>query len=378
MALEKSHRTIIALFIVIIVGLAAAVVTSLANINRAAESATWVNETHAILNQTTHTLASLHAAESAVQEYLITGESSAQVAYRQSFDQLGENLSVASALTRAQPDHHTQVVALETAVLQRLGRARMLLEAKSNNDNATISRVLAEDGTRAQIDEISRLAEDIENTHASLLAEQDSIAFLRDQRARTLVIATGVLNVLLLIGAAYLVRDDIRARRRAAVLLTQSNEDLTAKVRERTAELEAANVDLKAENLEGRWKTQAVEHQLRYNQLIVNSVSDLVFVITKLRSISRVNPAVGRLTGLDLPSLLNRPLDDLVRLEQAVDSPLDELNHALEAGQDLRRQAAFLAGRGGEDIPVILNAYPMRDHDKVIGGVVTLQLVSVS
>ena len=48
---------------------------------------------------------------------------------------------------------------------------------------------------------------------------------------------------------AWLVLDDLAARRRAAVVLQESNAQLDARVTERTAELAAANERLTVENL---------------------------------------------------------------------------------------------------------------------------------
>ena len=58
---------------------------------------------------------------------------------------------------------------------------------------------------------------------------------------------------------------------------------------DRTAELASTNATLSTENLERQWANQALEHQLRYNHLIVDSINDLVFVLTKALNISRVN-----------------------------------------------------------------------------------------
>ena len=117
-----------------------------------------------------------------------------------------------------------------------------------------------------------------------------------------------VLDVLLLAVSGWLIRDDIAARRRLAEALEEANRGLSEKVRERTAELEASNKELLAENPSASGPTRLLEHQLRYNHLIVDSINDLVLVLTKALNISRVNPAVALETGMSATDLVGLPL----------------------------------------------------------------------
>ena len=146
-------------------------------------------------------------------------------------------------------------------------------------------------------------------------------------------------------------------------------------MRERTAELASTNDRLTAENLERRWGNQALEHQLRYNDLIVNSLSDLVFVLTKATNVSRVNPAVVHLTGLETSQLINQPLARFVRLASTGgETPLiDPIPRALKEGHDLRDLRGFIEDKRGRKTPVRFTLFPLRDRDKVVGGVVILQ-----
>ena len=173
-------------------------------------------------------------------------------------------------------------------------------------------------------------------------------------------------------------RDDLAARPRPADLLSADNNRLEARVRERTAELHEANLNLKAENLESRWKNQALSHQLRYNHLIIDSISELVIVITKACNISRVNPAVTRAAGLELTALADQPLEQLVQLDSPTDQPalVDPIMDSLRSGRDLRDRPARLFNKHQQAIPVSFSLYPLRENDKVVGGVVTLHLVT--
>ncbi len=157
-----------------------------------------------------------------------------------------------------------------------------------------------------------------------------------------------------------------------------ANQQLDAKVRERTAELACANTQLSADNLEKRWANQALEHQVRYDELIVNSIGDLVFVLTKAMNISRINPAVTRLTGLESRQVINKPVSSIVTLagqHRGPGAPLvDPVAQALREGRDLRDQPAVVEDKRGGKTAVRFTLFPLRDGNKVVGGIAVVQL----
>ena len=156
----------------------------------------------------------------------------------------------------------------------------------------------------------------------------------------------------------------------------KKNRALESEVKQKAQEIGLANEKLILENLERRWINQALEHQARYNQVIIDSMNDLVFVLTKAMNISRINPAVVRRTGFEPRELINSPLSLFVRLsEEALGSKqtlLDPLTQALREGHDLRDQAAVIQNKLGRLTPVRLTLFPLRDRDKVVGGVIIL------
>jgi PAS domain S-box-containing protein len=136
---------------------------------------------------------------------------------------------------------------------------------------------------------------------------------------------------------------------------------------------------LKAQHLERRWASQSLEHQLRYNQLIIDSISELVLVLTKAMNITRVNPACLRATGLTEVELIKAPLGRVVRLAQRAGEPsaakLETLTQALKDGRSVHELPAFVAVKNGQEIAVILTLVPLLDANRVVGGVVTLRVV---
>lgn len=129
---------------------------------------------------------------------------------------------------------------------------------------------------------------------------------------------------------------------------------------------------LKAQHLERRWAGQALEHQLRYNALIVDSMHEMVFVLTKALNISRVNPATIRLSGHEEAALLKSPLTDFILLPEGRDATAQRLKEALAKNEALEQVSASVRHRDGRALAVSLTFVPIRDAGRVVGGVVTL------
>jgi PAS domain S-box-containing protein len=142
----------------------------------------------------------------------------------------------------------------------------------------------------------------------------------------------------------------------------------------------ASNAKLRAENQERQWGNHALEHQLRYNRLIINSITDLVVVLTKMCNVSRVNPAVQQWSGWSATELINRPVLQLVRLQPpgGAGGPAvaDPLGLALRAGREIHGHPAEITAKDGRVAPARLSMYPLRDRDKVVGAVVIIHILT--
>lgn len=375
---DKTINRVLAFFVLISVVLLGVAFEAVRNINRSVATSDWVNHTHAVILETEGLLSSLHAGNSAMRTYVMTGDARDQAACREAFAQLAEHVEVAKALTRGEPAQNLQVVQLEALAGKHTERVREILTARQLANTEAVRTLLAADTGGETIREIQRKVGKLKADEMALLAERDTAAYTQAQTTRWTVWLGVVLDILLLAGAAWLIRDDLNARRHAASVLEKANEQLDAKVRERTTELANANAQLSLDNLERQWANQALEHQLHYNQLIINSISDLVFVLTKATKISRINPAAVRLLGLEPADVVNQPLSRFVLLvnqHRDQSAPMiDPILLALKEGRDLRDQPAILQDRRGRQTPVRFTLFPLRDRDKVVGAVVTLQI----
>lgn len=357
------------LFALVTVVLVAVAVHAVRQLNRTVAASDWVNRTHALINELEGTAAAVQSAEGTLRLYGLTRDSHDLAATRRSHVRLSDHLEVAGALSRDSSVTNETVARLTSLASQRIAFAREIANAPAE----ALPALLAADAAGNTVQEMLRMIERLVTEQMGLLAERDREAYLQAQTTQWTVWSGVVINFLLLLAGAWLIRDDIQARRRAANALTEANAQLETRVQARTAELGAANDRLSLENLERRWANQALEHQLRYNHLIINSITDLVFVITKVANISRINPAVEHHTDWLAKDLVNRSLKEVVRLP----SGDTELHRALNDGRDLRDFPAVLRDQQGRDSPVRFTFYPLRDGNNVVGGVVILTRTSV-
>jgi CHASE3 domain sensor protein len=376
---DKTIRRILVFFLLITAILIVVAVQTARNISRSVASSDWVNHTHAVILEVEALRAALYVGDGAVHTYVLTGDTRDQAACSEALSNVAEHGEIALALTRNEPAQHERILQLEALVDQRAEFYQTVLAARQAGNAEKVRTLLDADAGRTALRDIQRKIELLKNEELALLTERDTASYVQAQATRWTVWAGVTLDVLLLGGVAWLIRDDLAARRRVAAALQEDNARLEARVQERTAELASANARLSTENLERQWANQALEHQLHYHQLIVDSIDDLVFVLTKTLNISRVNPAVVHLTGLEPSALINQPLARVVRLRSAppgADAPLlDPLAQALKDGHDLRDQPAIVEDKRGRQIPVRFTLFPLRDRDKVVGGIVTLQIV---
>ncbi len=368
---DRIIRVAYAGFIVACAVIAFAAAAALRNISQAEASADWVNHTHATIYALDRVVSSVVAGDGAARLFVLTGRSNELVAARGEFGEMADQLDSLNALTRDDAGTAAQVRELAALVQRHAESALALAAGREGKSQVELEKLLQADPGVAVLQEIKRHAARIRAAQFELLDQRDRAAYRQAQTTRWVVGTCVVLDFLLLATLAWLVRDDIAARRRLAATLQEANAVLEARVAERTRDLAATNSRLKAENHERKWAAQSLEHQLRYNQAIVNATGDLVFVVTKTLAITRVNPAVMLRTGWLEENILGRPLGERLAGSEAAEP-------ALRSGRELHDQAGHLTDQQGRKLTGRFTLLPIRDSDKVVGGVVLLRLDSAA
>jgi len=371
---ENIEKRVVGLFflmLLIIIGVAWA---SIQNIERSKDKTDWVNHVHAVILEANIISSYLHAGDASMSQYLLTGDGRDQANYRTAYVAMTEQIEIAIALTRKDPSEEGQqneFQKLKTLIIQHIEFTKNLVQARRLGGVEGARQAALAHPEGESTGDIDRLIASLNSLENGLLVKRDKESVLQAQNTKYVVWTGVIVNFGLLLFASVLIRDDLKARRIAASALEDANAQLEAKVQERTAELVKSNQALKKENLERRWSYQALDHQLRYSQLIVNSINEMVFVISKALNVSRVNPAVTHVTQWEPQDLVSQALDRVLQLPP--DGPTNPIIAALNEGRELQERPASVLTKSGASIQVRFNLVPLRDADKVVGGVVTVR-----
>jgi PAS domain S-box-containing protein len=368
---ENIETRVMGMFLIMLIILGWVAVRSVQTIQRSSVDYDWVNHTHEIMIQGDGILSSLRAGDAAMASYLLTGNPRDQDAYRVFYNEMKSHLEAAQALTHAVTEQaqHQEFAKLEDLIKNHIDFARVAVHAREQGGVQAAAQSLNEHSDAETLGTMQRLIKALNEGQKSLLRQRDKESSLQAQTTRVTVITGVIINFVLLTFVFCLLRDDLAARRMAAVALEEANVQLEAKVQRRTAELVQSNSSLKKENLERRWSNQALDHQLRYSALIIDSISEMVFVISKALNISRINPAVLHVTKWEAQELVAQSVDRVLRLSP--NGPLNPISVALNEGREIQERSAFAISKDGVSIPVRLSVVPVRDENKVVGGVIT-------
>jgi PAS domain S-box-containing protein len=372
---ENIEKRVVGLFFLMVAILIGIAWLAVKTINQSQDTSDWVRHTYDVIGQAKSVSISLGAGDSAMRAYLLTGDARDQLGYRTNYAAMVSALDVGARETRrdiSEQAQYEKFLTLTNLIGKHIAFTRTLVQARQQGGiDAARQLELAnpEAESTADINAVINQLQELEDT---LLQEKDRDA-KNDAVLTNHIVYSGVIaNFVLLLFAAYLIRDDLKARRIAATALEEANAQLEAKVQERTAELVKSNQALKKENLERRWSYQALDHQFRYNQLIVNAVTEMVFVISKALNISRTNPSVTHLSKWEPQELISQSIERVLQLP--TEGPTHPLLAALNEGRELQDRPGTMITKTGARVPVHFNLVPLRDDDKVVGGVVTVRI----
>jgi PAS domain S-box-containing protein len=312
-------------------------------------------------------LSCLHAAESAQRTHFLTSDDLSKKAAADNFGWVEKHLKTATTIAFETPEQ-----------LDRLGRISLLLQKRLelNKEAARLSggqgpvqaaKLFTTVEARADLRELERLVAS-NRTIESRVAQKREETLQRHTRRTEQILCAGAGLTLVLLGVAfYVVRLDMKARRAAAA-------NLEAKVQEKTDELGELNERLQIEDIEQQWGQAALDRIVGHHELVLNSVHDGVFVISKHGHIVSANPAAADLTRREAKQLVGKMINSVLLDEDRLPFPWEKhfLRSPIKNGCPVPSKAAAVKQADGSLVDVRMACYPTRDRQNLTGAVVTI------
>jgi len=245
----------------------AAIISSTAlsrhNVNEVRGNERWVVHSHQVLDTLALILATVTDAETGQRGYIITGEKSYLEPYSDAVANVQVLLQQLARLVEDSPAQTEQAQLLQQSVNERLATLQDTLTAgEFGGADAARQLVLSGEGKR-RMDRIREIVK-------TMKVEEDRLLIQRGEEVKTsyataiaTLLATGGLGLGLVILSYLLAVREVQTRQRSFDALSQANNELEARVRERTATLGETNDSLRRSNRELEQFASVASHDLQ-------------------------------------------------------------------------------------------------------------------
>jgi signal transduction histidine kinase/CHASE3 domain sensor protein/ActR/RegA family two-component response regulator len=230
-----------ALALVCVVAIGVACYLSVLRLNA---DAVWVDHTYQVLNRLDALLTTITDAQLGARHYIATGEEQYLDRYRAARPLIGDLLKELRALTADNAAQQARLVALSALAEERLGDLATGVAARQSEGVAAAQRGDPDAGRRLD-DQLALSVAAMKRAEDALLLERKNRSRRAELTTEVVILAGGLLAVAIAVFAMLALRRDFSGRYRAEQDLRAANEQLDGRVRERTAELTAANESLR-------------------------------------------------------------------------------------------------------------------------------------
>jgi signal transduction histidine kinase len=235
-----------------------------------------VSHTHRVLATIQKIDSELTDAETAQRGFIITGQDGFVAPYRGALDGVEEAIRQFNGLTTDNPVQRRRLPELRQLVDRRIASLQKGIELRRNGDNEGARAFVQSGQGRLERDALRRLLLAIDQEEERLLRLRDVATEKSAQRLYLTISIASVAAVLFVILASVFNQRDLRARERARVDLQRSNDELERRVRQRTAELDAANAELGRSNRELQDFAFVASHDLQEPLRKIQAFGDLL------------------------------------------------------------------------------------------------------
>ena len=291
-SLERKVRLgfVVAAVLLLLIG-----VLSYYSVVRFRADARQVEHTHQVLNSLKDLLSSLSAAESAQRGFLITAKDEQRQQFDDASQQVQQQLRRLRELTQDNPAQQTNLDALEPLVANRLSQMRGRLDKARQDGLAAAQATMLSDEGKLLRESIRKVVGNMEDQENQLLQQREARAGLSSLVTQLAIAAGGIVALLLLLAAFFLIGRGFARSRLAEAELLRARDTLETRVSERTSEV--------VRNIAA---VRAGEERL---SRIIDSAMDAIITVDDQQRITLFNPAAEKMFRCPAADAIGAPLD---------------------------------------------------------------------
>ena len=270
---------------------------SVLSVSRMRTDTGWANHTEKVIASLRLLLSAVTDAETAERGYLITGEENYLEPQAKARRTIAEEQQLLRKLTADNAEQQRQLDRLGPLIVERLTRADQSVALNRKQDLVSPEAVRSISEGKRLHDRIRELIAEMEATEQGLLRVREDRAQQGSQLTRTVIIGGGTLAFVCMLVALFVMNQEFAIRQRTEEELRLARDELEARVRARTAELEQTNTALQASE-------ELFSRAFRLSP-------DLIAIIRLAdRTVIRANEAICRLWGSTPEAIIGKPTQE--------------------------------------------------------------------
>ena len=270
-------------------------VLSYVSVVRSRAEAQLVDHTHRVMDSLAQLRSDLSAAESGQRGFLLTSRDEYEQAYDAAAQDIEKQLRLLRELTRDNLAQQNNLDTLVPLLAQRLQEMQGRLELRRKEGLAAAQAAMIADQSGQFGERVRGAVSEMESEENRLLQEREKRAESSNFLTRTTIATGGLLALVVMIAALYIVRRGFERGRSAETDLRVAKDTLEARVQERTAELVKSGAAIRAG-----------EERL---SRIIDSAMDAIVTVDDQQRITMFNPAAEVMFKCPAADAIGTPLE---------------------------------------------------------------------